>query len=197
MNRSKIRVSFPALLMFLSPILFGKVHITFAVIASALLHEAGHISAAKLLGIELKNLSLDLLGAKLQLSEHLISYKDEMILCLAGPMLNFTSAALVFPFVYKGYVHSPFTECFLVSSLILGTVNMLPISSFDGGRVVLCLLSELLPVRISHFISSVLSLFCVFCLWCISVYLLVRIGSTLTLFVFSLSVFARTAISEE
>ena len=197
MKRSKIHVSFPALLMFVAPMLFGKVRITLAVIARALLDEAGHISAAQLLVIELQKLSLDLLGAKLQLSGHLISYKDEMVLCLAGPLLNFISAAMIFPFVVKGYVHHPFAECFLVSSLILGTVNMLPISSFDGGRVVLCLLSELLPVRISHFISNVLSLFCVFCLWCISVYLLIRIGSTLTLFVFSLSVFARTVISEE
>ena len=197
MKRNKIKVSFPALLMFITPMLFGRVNITLAVILSAVLHEAGHILASAYLGIELSSLSLDILGARLSTTGKLISYKQEILLCLAGPMMNFITFAILFPLIFKGYIVSEFAECTLVSSAILGCVNMLPICSFDGGRVVSCLFSSLLPLRASNFISNALSLFCVFCLWCISVYLLVRAGSTLTLFVFSLSVFTRTAISEE
>ena len=197
MKKSKIKVSFPALLMFITPLLFGRVHITLAVLLSAVLHEAGHILASVYLGVEISSLSLDLLGAKLCTAGKLISYKQEIALCLAGPMMNFITFTILFPLIFKGYICSELAECTLVSSAILGCVNMLPISSFDGGRVVSCLLSSVLPYRVSNFISNSLSIFCVFCLWCISVYLLVRAGSTLTLFVFSLSVFTRTAILEE
>lgn len=197
MKRNKLKISFPALIMFITPMIFGRVHITLAVLFSALLHEAGHILASVYLKVELNSLSLDLLGAKLCTTGNLISYKKEIILCLAGPAVNLVTFAILFPFIYKGFITSEFLLCTFVSSAILFCVNMLPISSFDGGRVISCLLYSFFPVRVSIFISRALSLLCIFCLWSVSVYLLIRAGSTLTLFVFSLSVFTRTAISEE
>jgi Zn-dependent protease len=79
---------------------------------------------------------------------------------------------------------------FCMASLSLGIINLIPIRGFDGGRILHALLSLALPVSAVEKISSILGFFSLLCIWLLSVWLLLRTGTSLTLFVFSCCLFA-------
>ena len=82
-------------------------------------------------------------------------------------------------------------------SLLLGALNLLPIEGFDGGRmlsVLVCGRHGPSAAAISVTIGSVVS---VTALWMLSVYLLLRWGSSPSLFIFSASVFCRVFLEND
>ena len=190
----KIKLGFFAILLFVSLLLSHSLF-SLASLLAALLHELGHILAASLCRIRMKEFSVGLFGAGLTPSDGLYSYFDEIILCLAGPLSNFFfgSASLLL----LRYASSAFLLSFVFSSFAFGILNLLPIKGFDGGRIFRALLLFWLPLPVAEKISSALSFFFVLFLWTLSVYLLLRTASSLSLFVFSLSLFARIFLSEE
>ena len=139
----KIKVKFGLIApLFLASILFSeqKIHLLLAVLAAAL-HECGHIFAAKLKKINLSSLSLDILGARLNTETGLCSYSDEIILCIFGPLMNFIVSAVSFS-VFFLFFENEYIMFFGVSSMALGILNLLPIKSFDGGRILFCIISK-------------------------------------------------------
>ena len=108
------------------------------------------------------------------------------MLCLGGPLMNFLSVLVV-----TAFFDAPRFEYFKECSIALGALNLLPISGFDGGRIFSALLSMILPPRAVEALSKVISFILIFTLWCFSVYLLIKISATLSLFMFSLSLFAK------
>ncbi len=158
--------------------------------AAVAIHESGHILAARLCGIRLRELRLGLLGASLCPEGALFSYKKEIVLCLAGPMASLLSAALAFHlFALDG------DGMFFLSSLALGTLNLLPVKDFDGGRTLYALCCLAATERAAARILKISSFAVLFLLWSFSLYLLLRVGSSLSLFVFCLCVFAKIFIS--
>lgn len=166
---------------------------TLIALTAAAIHELGHIIAAKARKIELSSLSLDLLGARIGTGARLNSYFDEIVLCAAGPLANFIFGAIV---ILSSLRINEYMMFFAASSIALGTLNSLPIKSFDGGKILTCLLARSFGIYISEKIVSALSFICCFALWCFSVYLLIRVGASLSLFVFSVSLFTRIFISQ-
>ena len=156
-----------------------------ACLGAALIHELGHVLAAKLLGIDLAQMRLDVLGARLVTKGRLCSYPALIALCFAGPFFNFFCFGLSLPFL--GY--SDWILEFGMSSLSLGMLNLIPIEGFDGGRILHGALSIKLPLQTAERICTVLSFLCLLCMWLLSVWLLLRTGSSLTLFVFSCCLF--------
>ena len=106
---------------------------------------------------------------------------------IGGPLANFLSALIIYPFCDA----SMLCRSFWLYSLSLGILNLLPIKSFDGGRIfsslLLCKLSPKTVESILNFTSFIL----IFTLWSISIYLLLKISSSVSLFVFSVAVFAK------
>ena len=124
----------------------------------------------------------------------LFSYNREILLCLAGPATNFLC---VFIGLHTfGAFPSDFYQYFIFASAALGILNLLPIQGFDGGRILHALLSKHLEPRVVGAWISALSFLFIFLLWSISLYLLIRTASSLSLFIFSLSLFARIFIPE-
>jgi membrane-associated protease RseP (regulator of RpoE activity) len=78
----------------------------------------------------------------------------------------------------------------------LGILNLLPIREFDGGRILGALLCRVGSQRAAQKTVNALSFFCVFTLWSFSVYLLLRFAASLSLFVFSISLFFKLFIRE-
>jgi membrane-associated protease RseP (regulator of RpoE activity) len=79
-------------------------------------------------------------------------------------------------------------------SLYLCLLNLLPIRSFDGGRALVCFLCDrraTLPDRAER-ILSVVSAIVLLLLWTVAVYLLLRRGSALSLYLFCLQLFRCT-----
>lgn len=187
-KKLKIKIGFFSLLLFLILALTRPDYFSALFIAVSI-HELGHLVGARLCRIPLKELKLGIFGAGLTPSNSLISYKKEIILCLFGPLANFFTVFICF--VFKIKITSPVFYNFLLSSFALGTVNLLPIESFDGGRILSALLFLFISQDRARRIVSVISFIFIFSLWSLSVYLLLRTASSLSLFVFSSYLFAK------
>ncbi len=189
----KIKVGFFAVMLALS-LLVSRSLFALAALFAATLHELGHILMAALCKIRLKTCKIGLYGAGICPDGNcLYSYGKELLLCLGGPLVNLTSFAIL---VRHPAEQGSFLYCFLFSSLILGVMNLLPIKDFDGGRILSALLSLRFTPTSADRILKVCSFTCIFLLWCFSVYLLLRFSASLSLFIFSISLFCRIFIPE-
>ncbi|MBQ9086199.1 MAG: M50 family metallopeptidase [Clostridia bacterium] len=186
----KLKIGFFTILLALTLIL-NPSPFTPAAFLAALFHELGHILMAKLCHIRLRECSIGLFGAGLAPDYGTYSYRQEILLCLAGPLTNLVlgTLALLLP-------ASDLILAFILSSFFLGLLNLLPIQTFDGGRILSHFLSLKLSPSLSHRLLRVLSFLCVFLMWCFSVYLLLRAAASLSLFVFSLSLFVKLFIED-
>ncbi len=161
------------------------------VTAAALLHELGHMMAACALGTSIARLRLDVFGARLHLSG-MMSYRCEAVIAAAGPAANLFSAALIFPvWRHAGSPEDGLLVLFQIVSVGLAVVNLLPVRTMDGGRILRCLLAPLAGDRFADGVLSVTTVLILGLLWFFSVYALLRVGEMLTLFAFSLALLGR------
>lgn len=193
MQKTKIKISFFGVLM-LFALIFTHSYISLAALLAAAIHEIGHILAAKVCRIPLRELKLDIFGASLSTNTALYSYKKEFFLAAAGPLANIVSTIILSPILKNS---SSFGQLFLSASLFLGILNLLPIADFDGGRITRCITCQIFSHGISFRICETLSFLSVICLWLISVYLLLRRSASLSLFVFSLSLFFKLFVRQK
>lgn len=189
----KIKIGFFALFTLFAMIATHSLYALGGLLA-AFLHELGHIFMAKIFRVRFSSLTLSSLGATLKPQDGMGSYVSEMMIAAAGPAINLLSTAVLLSF---DNLASPFWNFFMMSSMVLAFLNLLPIRGFDGGRIFLCLLS-LTPCRnAAEALLSFLSFLSLFALWSFSVYLLLRVTSSLSLFVFSCSIFMRIFVSTQ
>ncbi len=184
----KIRVT-PGAVLFWAVQLFTDGPLLAAGLLAALLHECGHLLAARALRIPLRLLEIDIMGAKIFPAGALPSYRAEGLLAAAGPM---TSLLLAFPLI--GSVH-PFAIALRFSTLSFALFNLLPIEGFDGGRVLSSLLAGLFSEKVAErvlFFTSYLSLLLLFSL---SSCLLLRYGENASLAVLAAYLFAHLFLS--
>ena len=166
--------------------------------AASALHEWGHWAMARVMNVPLVEFRLDLLGARLK-TQGALNYVQEWWLSAGGPLFNFLSVALILPIWIagvEGALHCPSwlidqTGTFLAASLGLGALNLMPIDTFDGGRMLYCFLALFAEETTANRISQWVSLLCLSLLWMLSVYVLLRVGRSLSMFVFSFTLLYR------
>ena len=161
---------------------------------AALLHECGHLLCAAALKIPIRSVKLSILGARISVDLSRLSYGRELLLALCGPLAGIIGALICFPLSHRLYAQHELSEAlyyFSAISLFLSAFNLIPVESLDGGRMLRCTVSALFSpeaadsvMRISTFISLVL-------LWSLSVYMMLKALSGLTLFFFSSLLFAK------
>ena len=182
----RLKISIFGILMLLI-LLFGD-NRKYAIIAfcAAIVHEVGHICASLILKMKLEGLTLNLFGARLKVALTMYSYKQEFWMALAGPLANAIFGTLSI-FIYTADDTQPNTYLlfFAIASFFLASLNLLPIKGFDGGRIFICAMAPRFGVYMPENWLDKLSFSFIFLLWVISIYLMLRIGSSLTLFVFS------------
>ena len=188
----KVQISPMLLIMSAAMILTKDINIrrVAIILSAAVIHELGHLAAARILGISIKKLKLDIFGALLETDTSYCSYKKEAALALAGPLANILSALAIF-------IIRPDFDCslFIISSCVFASANLMPAKGFDGGRALSCLLLLIMSPRAVKNVSDVLSFVCIFLLWTVSVYFIMRTGSYLSLFVFSAALFSKLFLS--
>lgn len=155
------------------------------------LHECGHLAAALLLGIRLRSLDIGPLGATIRVRGALISYRNEWLLCAAGPAVNLLSAWAASALFRSDGELSQWAVNFCTVSVMLAAINLLPVDGFDGGRMLCCITGSLFGPAAASKALDIGSFFSVIILWMLSVYLLMKFGTSLSLFIFTLSVFRR------
>ncbi|MBO5394870.1 MAG: site-2 protease family protein [Clostridia bacterium] len=135
----------------------------FIFVAVVLSHEFGHYYVAKKLGYKLSNFVIAPYGVCLNYKEKYFSHKDEILIAIAGPLVNVilsiicTALWWVFPEFYG------FSYDFVMQSLMLGLFNLLPCYPLDGGRIFVGAASNFIPrtkaVKAACIINIVIALF--------------------------------------
>lgn len=121
-----------------------SVGLTLVVFAVILLHEFGHIWAARYFGIQTKDIILSPIGGMARLKASPKKPSQEIVVALAGPAVNAVLAgltALALNFVpavqltQGGALALELGGWFLTINLVLLGFNLIPALPMDGGRV--------------------------------------------------------------
>ena len=186
----KIRIT-PGAVLLLAVMLFTGDSLFLATLLAATAHECGHLLAAYALGVRLRLLELDIPGARILPTGPLPSYAAEGWLAAAGPAASFLLAALIYP------LNGVFFDALFAATLSLGIFNLLPVSSFDGGRVFSAIVTPLCGEGCAARACLIASYLSIFFLFSLSSTLLLRWGENLSLAVLCASLFARIFLFEE
>jgi Zn-dependent protease/CBS domain-containing protein len=126
-----------------------------AVFACVVLHEFGHIVAARRYGIRTPDITLLPIGGLARLERMPEKPVQELVIAIAGPLVNVAIAALIF--LVLGYavgpeqitqIENPRADFFVrlaAVNLFLVVFNMIPAFPMDGGRVLRALLATRMP----------------------------------------------------
>lgn len=157
--------------------------ILISIISAVLIHELGHLTAAKLLGARVLSVKASPLGMRIKYSQLSLSPLSECIMCAAGSLTGIICSLIVLIPVLS--------ECdnvirFSVFSLGFSIANMLPIRGLDGGSIAEIILNSLLypekAEKILYGISSVTTLL----FYVLAVRIQLRIGINLPMIILSI-----------
>ncbi len=142
------------------------------VFTTVVLHELGHCLTARYYHIHVPIITLTPIGGIAHFPRMPREPKQELLITLAGPAVNFTIVGLLFVcagFSTKGlvnpadaYMPSTPIQFLFIGNLVMGVFNLLPIFPMDGGRIfraaMASRLSYLLSTRIAFELAKVLAL---------------------------------------
>ena len=158
----RVHLTFPLLLVFLGirdaqaglPVLDGQL-LYLALFACVLLHEFGHVLAARRFGVATKDVTLLPFGGLARLERMPERPVHELWVALAGPAVNVVIAVALFAFLaatgrlprltLDGITGLGFLAKLAVVNTGLVLFNLLPAFPMDGGRVVRALLAMVMP----------------------------------------------------
>jgi Zn-dependent protease len=98
-----------------------------SLLASLLLHEAGHMLTATLLGVPVREFGLKLSGAYIRRASAK-RRRDEILIAASGPLMNLL---IVIPLAFVPRLGPQLATC----NLLLGVINLLPLPASDGQRI--------------------------------------------------------------
>lgn len=117
---------------------------------SVIIHELGHSITARLYGVQVKSITLWLLGGMAQFEQMPRQPGGEAVVAIAGPITSFALAAffwLALGLIPDSAPATAFTVFYLAqANLVLAIFNLLPALPLDGGRV----LRSLMALRLNH-----------------------------------------------
>lgn len=130
------RVSRPFLLLTAVLVLLGDRFLLLCW-AAALVHEAGHLCALRLMRCPVERAALTAGGLRIEYRPGGLSYRQDALTALAGPAANLLTALLLAPAARRSgnAVLYQTVGC----SLLLAGINLLPALPLDGGRVLAAL----------------------------------------------------------
>ena len=112
-----------------------------------LLHESGHLIAAKCLQMPLEEVELTPFGGLITLgNQDAASPAAQFLLALAGPLFSFFGCLAAGALYRRGQVSFPFASVFARANLLLLLFNLLPALPLDGGRMLQAALSRFFPL---------------------------------------------------
>lgn len=152
-------------------------------LAAVVLHESGHLAAASFLCVSVREISFGVLGIRIHLDTGLISYGKEAIIAAAGPLINLFSF-----FIFRNY------DNFALFSVALAIINLLPIKTFDGGRIIFSIVASCFGIECAQRTTYIMSVIFVIFMWSIAVYFLIRYGANFPFFLLSCALFVSVCL---
>lgn len=177
--------------MLLLVMAYSNLTLLSATLLCVLVHEYGHLLAARLLGVRLRLLELDIAGARLVTAGLIPSYRAEWLVAAAGPACSLLLALFLLPH------HGEFATLALTTTLSLAFFNLLPVEGFDGGRMLASPLAHLLGESAARRALAASSYLALLLLFSLASCLLLRYGENMMLAVLSASLFARLFLAQE
>ncbi len=212
----KIKIGIGVILVIFALIMTKRSDVFVLYGVCAVLHEAGHLAAARRRGIKIKEIRLDVSGIRICTEEGAGSYIDEFVLCMSGPLVNVIIIAVgAGIFLQKNMDASAvasaieaFAQCrsgsyygalgfFMICSVIQGGLNLLPIKTFDGGRMLFCLCAMAFGSRTAERVIGITSALCMLAIWMAALYLMIRVDAGLSIYTFAACVFLGTLRDKE
>ena len=156
-------------------------------VLAAFLHECGNLLAAKALRIPWYSMRLDFQGVRINVGNRSVSYGEEWLLAISGPLMSLLLSLAAVPLwgIWRLAV------IFSCASLLLGILNLLPIRTFDGGRMLEAFLLYRTSLRVTNAVLDFTSFLFLFLVWAFAVYVLLRVGDGLSLLGFSMGFLMR------
>ncbi|MEG0895332.1 MAG: hypothetical protein RSE93_06410, partial [Oscillospiraceae bacterium] len=148
-------------------------------------HETGHIITLLILKIKASCISFEITGIKLINPQTVLSYNKELIILFSGSVINIILFSLFYPWSYNNY----FCGVFSVSNLLIGIFNLLPVTNFDGGKIIKNISLRFLPVKVSYFICRLIDFVVVLGLIILSVIKLMNGEKSISLYVITIYLF--------
>lgn len=184
-TKPKITIS-PGFFVFWTAMILLEPCVWLGYIAAAMaLHEAGHLIAVAAAGGGIRRIRFCASGIEIERSRTLGAYTADAIVSLAGPIMSFIGGSgLLFTATEARF--------FGAASLMLGTVNALPIRHLDGGEALYALLCLKNEERASQIMRALSLIFCVM-LWMAAVWIMLVTGGNFSLFALSAVLFTSTA----
>lgn len=136
------------------------------VLASALGHELGHLTALKAAGARVTRIRLTAFGAEILADTRRLSYPREILCTLAGPAVNLLLA------VFFARIIGNFEAA--GANLLLGCFNLLPVPALDGGRTLHLLVSWLWDPIVADTVCRKVGLGCAGALTALALVMTVR-----------------------
>jgi Zn-dependent protease len=121
-----------------------------AVFVCVTLHELGHAAAARRFGVRVHRILLLPIGGMAQMDSIPRRPREEIIIALAGPAVNYLIIGVLMIFVrfpdglsfeYVELTPAGFGRYLVLGNFIMGVFNLLPAFPMDGGRVFRALLA--------------------------------------------------------
>jgi stage IV sporulation protein FB len=136
-------------------ILRPNIEVPIAAVLS-IIHELGHIIAFILSGRRIKIIKIEPFSFDIVEENQNQSYKKDIVMLLSGSFMNFLISLICFLlslFFYKNILNLISTE-----SLSIGILNLLPISSLDGGKIMQIILEKKMELELAEKISFIISI---------------------------------------
>ncbi|MEG0693256.1 MAG: site-2 protease family protein [Oscillospiraceae bacterium] len=141
------------------------------------IHELGHIVMFLAVGYTPQKLTFELTGIRLTKPIQELSAGKELLVQLAGSTTNL----LIFFFLIKTIESISFLSLFAVTHLVLGVFNLLPLKSFDGGKILELILSFFLCENVTQKICSIADFICIFLMLIVCVFMIITSKNSFTL----------------
>ena len=144
----------PALFLLFLMLAFDTAWVTVLTFMVAAIHELGHIGTAILIGVgDMSMPTAVLTGLRIR-PARLLSYREEVIIALGGPLANILTFLLLLPRLESNeYI---FTLALI--SLFTAISNLIPIRGWDGHRILIGLLATRLSPEVLDTVAHVLTL---------------------------------------
>ncbi|WP_248927396.1 M50 family metallopeptidase [Paenibacillus hamazuiensis] len=111
-----------------------------------LIHELGHLTAAKGFGWQVREIQLLPFGGVLVVDEPgTVPAWEEIAVALAGPLQNVLMIAFAAACKWAGLWSGGWWDYFMQANLIIALFNLMPVLPLDGGKIMQSLLSYHLP----------------------------------------------------
>lgn len=125
---------------------------------TAIVHELGHSIVAEERGYKLNRITLMPFGAVVSGNFNQPNLKEDIIISLAGPLVNLLIAILFVAFWWIQPLSYPYTQVVVSTNLTMALLNCFPAYPLDGGRVLSAYLTLKFNKRVANITCKTLGI---------------------------------------